>query len=72
MNQTRGVDMATTITTAAEQTERARRVAEAKHSGEMEGLQVSPAGLADAADYVAGHIDSDELVARARSRYGIS
>ena len=46
--------------------ERARRVAEAIHSGEMEGFQVTVAGQGDAQEYVAGRIDSDELVARAR------
>ncbi|WP_043641721.1 antitoxin VbhA family protein [Nocardioides alkalitolerans] len=51
--------------------ERERRVAEAIHSGEMEGLTVSARGRDDAAEYVAGRIDSDELVARARSRYGL-
>ena len=58
-----------TVTTT--QAERERRVAEAIHSGEMEGLSVSPAGRADAQEYIAGRIDSDELVARARARYGL-
>lgn len=61
----------TTITAETVQAERARRVAEAIHSGQMEGLDVSPSGRADAQDYVAGRIDSDELVARARARYGL-
>ena len=56
---------ATTATTAAE---RELRVAEAIHSGEMEGLPVTAAGRQDAAEYVAGRIDSDELVARARAK----
>lgn len=51
--------------------ERARRVAEAIHSGAMEGLDVTPAGRVDAQAYIAGRIDSDELVARARARYGL-
>lgn len=51
--------------------ERERRVAEAIHSIEMEGLSVSQASQADAQDYVDGLIDSDELVARARMRYGL-
>ena len=51
--------------------ERERRVAEAIHSGEMEGLSVSPAGRQDAQEYIAGRISSDELVNRARSRYGL-
>ena len=55
---------ATTATTAAE---RELRVAEAIHSGEMEGMYVDAATRADADEYVAGRIDSDELVARARA-----
>lgn len=46
-------------------------MAEAIHSGEMEGLPVTAAGRQDAAEYVAGRIDSDELVARAHARYGL-
>ncbi|AYD89935.1 hypothetical protein D4740_05480 [Actinomyces sp. 2119] len=57
-----------TATTAAE---RGLRVAEAIHSGEMEGMRVDAATRADADEYVAGRIDSDELVARARARYGL-
>lgn len=51
--------------------ERARRVSEAIHSGEMEGLTVTTATRADADEYIAGRIDSDELVARVRARYGL-
>ena len=51
--------------------ERARRVAEAIHSSEMEGLTVTTATRADAGEYIAGRIDSDELVARVRARYGL-
>jgi len=58
--------------TPAQAAEREQRVAEAIHSGEMEGLDVSAAGRADADEYVAGRIDSDELVARARARYGLA
>lgn len=50
---------------------RGRAVAEAIHSGEMEGLRVTPKFRADAGDYVAGKIDSNELVARTRARYGL-
>lgn len=50
---------------------RRRVVEEAIHSGEMEGLTVSVKGRQDADEYVAGRIDSDELVARARARYGL-
>lgn len=60
-----------TATTPTTEAERARRVAEAIHSVQMEGLDVSPAGRADAQEYIAGRIDSDELVARARARYGL-
>lgn len=52
--------------------ERQRRVEEAIHSGEMEGLSVSPATLADAADYIDGVINSGELVNRTRARYGLT
>lgn len=57
--------------TKNERTERERVVAEAIHSAEMEGLTVSEAAVADSAAYVAGKIESDELVARARARYGL-
>ena len=46
-------------------------VEKAIHSGEMEGVHVSKKGRQDAKEYVAGHIDSDQLVARARARYGL-
>ncbi|WP_034285485.1 antitoxin VbhA family protein [Schaalia suimastitidis] len=62
---------ATTATTVTTVDERKLRVAEAIHSGEMEGLSVTPVGRKDAAEYIAGRIDSDELVARARARYGL-
>ena len=61
-------ESATITTTAAE---RERYVAEAIHSNEMEGLSVSEGGRRDAQEYIAGRIDSDELVARARARYGL-
>lgn len=51
--------------------ERAQRVAEAIHSGEMEGLDVSASARADASEYVAGNADSEELVHRVRARYGL-
>jgi hypothetical protein len=56
----------------AERTVRAQRVAAALHNGAMEGAEVTPATRADAADYVAGRIDADELVARTRLRYGLA
>lgn len=60
-----------TATTATTVAERELRVAEAIHSGEMEGLPVTAYGIQDAQEYVAGRIDSDELVARARARYDL-
>ncbi|MEF2979406.1 hypothetical protein [Subtercola sp. YIM 133946] len=51
---------------------RALQVEEACHSGEIEGLIVSKETLADADSYVAGEIDSNELVKRVRARYGLS
>ena len=53
------------------QAERERRVEEAIQSGEMEGLTVDPDTKVDSDDYIVGVIDSDELVARARARYGL-
>lgn len=50
---------------------RARIIEDAVHSGEMEGLHVDADTRADADEYVAGRIDSHELVARARARYGL-
>jgi hypothetical protein len=38
----------------------------------MEGFSVSDETRADAADYVAGRIDSHQLVERTRARYGLS
>lgn len=63
--------MAPSTVTTTTAVERERLVAEAIHSGEMEDLSVTEEGLADAQEYVAGSIDSDELVARARARYGL-
>ncbi len=50
----------------------AEAVQDAIHNNEMEGLHVNADTLADADEYVAGRIDSDELVARARARYGLA
>jgi hypothetical protein len=68
---TEEVPMSIVSISDAEKAERERRVAEAIHSGEMEGLSVSIEARSDSADYIAGRIDSDELVARARARYGL-
>jgi len=51
--------------------ERRRRVEDAAHSGEMEGLHLTPGTSEDAVEYVAGRIDSAELRERVRARYGI-
>ena len=51
--------------------ERARQVEEAVHSVRMEGLDLSPAAEADAAEYVAGRITLDEYGRRTRARYGV-
>ena len=37
----------------------------------IEGLQVPPATAADAAEYVVGAIDLDELIARVRARHTV-
>jgi hypothetical protein len=59
-------------TAEPDRAERQRRVEDAVHSNEMEGLHVNADTLANADEYVAGRIDSDELVARARARYGLA
>lgn len=51
---------------------REAQVEAAIHSAEIEGLQVTPATLRDADAYIAGTIDSDELVERVRTRYGLN
>ncbi|WP_168429572.1 MULTISPECIES: antitoxin VbhA family protein [unclassified Microbacterium] len=51
---------------------RSRRVEDTIRSAEIEGLGVTPETRADADSYVAGIIDSDELVDRVRARYGLS
>lgn len=58
--------------TATTMTQREQRVAVAIHSGEMEGLTVTPAGHTDAGEYVSGRIDADELIARVRACYGLA
>lgn len=49
--------------------ERARLVAEAIHSNEMEGVPVPDDTRADADLYITGEITADDLVARAKARY---
>lgn len=61
-----------TISSASNTREsREREVVEAIHSGEMEGVFISEAARKDSDDYIAGRIDSEELIARAESRYGL-
>lgn len=61
----------TTTLTKVDQVVRAAHVAESAHSGAMEGFSVTPETRADAARYIDGAIDADELVARTRARYGL-
>jgi hypothetical protein len=56
---------------AADRELRARTLVDAEHSSAMEGLEASPEFRADAAAYVEGEIDVDELGRRTRARYGI-
>lgn len=65
------MSIATTTISAAEREQRARVVTDAAHSSEMEGLASSPEYRADAAAYVEGAFDADELVRRTRARYGL-
>jgi PleD family two-component response regulator len=51
---------------------RLRAVQDAVHSGEMEGLTVSAAFEADAADYASGAIDIAEFGQRVRARNGVA
>ena len=64
--------MTTRTITAEDQFQRERLVLEAVHSGEMEGLTLSPAGYEEAEAYAAGRIDADDLVAHARARHGLA
>lgn len=64
--------MSIPIVTDTQRVERERKVAEAIHSGEMEGLQTSNAAKVDAGKYIAGEVDLAELEERVRSRYGIA
>lgn len=66
-----GAVTTTTSTLAFELRRRERVVSEAAHSSAMEGLASSPEYRADAAAYVAGAIELDELGRRTLSRYGL-
>lgn len=65
------VKAASTIS-AAERELRERVVADAAHSSEMEGLSSTAEFRADAAAFVEGEFDADELVRRTRARYGLA
>lgn len=56
----------------AERELRERVVADAAHSSAMEGLEASPEYRIDAAAFVSGEIDVDELGRRTRARWGLS
>jgi|CXWJ01.1.fsa_nt_gi hypothetical protein len=64
--------MSLTTLTPAERAERKRAVESATHSLEMEGLALPAESAADAADYIAGKIDAEGLVDRARVRHGLA
>lgn len=64
--------MSTTTAMDSQRAERGRKVAEAIHSGEMEGLHTTDDTQADAGKYIAGEIDLAELEERVRARYGIA
>ncbi len=60
-----------TTITKAEQAERAEAIRQIRHSTEMEGGQSSDAARADQDAYVRGELAVEELVKRAKARYGI-
>lgn len=64
--------MSHTTMTDAQRVDREHQVAEAIHSGEMEGLLTTEATKTDAGKYVADEIDLAELEDRVRARYGIA
>jgi hypothetical protein len=51
--------------------ERAWNAAQSLHGAELEGHAVTAGTQMDTADYVAGEIDSEELLRRVRTRYGV-
>ncbi|ONI63418.1 hypothetical protein ALI44B_01415 [Leifsonia sp. ALI-44-B] len=52
--------------------DRARVVAEARRSSELEGARSTEASRLDQDAYVRGEIDVSQLGARVRSRYGLA
>ncbi len=63
--------MTTSTRLSSQRVVRADAVTEAAHSARLEGQQVSPATLDDAAAYVDGHIGADEMLRRIQVRYGV-
>jgi hypothetical protein len=63
--------MTASIDIDTEREYRQRRLEEAIHSSEMEGATISVELRADGARYVAGLINPDEMLERAKARYGI-
>ncbi len=57
---------------ADEKAMRAKVMADAAHSSDMSGLETSAGYRADAAAFVDGLIDVDELGRRTRRRYGLT
>ncbi len=57
---------------ARQQVERREKVADAVHSGRLEGRDPSPQFLADAKKYADGKIEAEEVVERTRKRYGLA
>ncbi|WP_125773063.1 excisionase family DNA-binding protein [Antribacter gilvus] len=55
-----------------EMDKRRRVVEEAVHHNEMAGASVSDDSVADSGEFIAGTIDAQELVRRARARYGLA
>ncbi|MBV1780836.1 hypothetical protein KRR55_17110 [Paeniglutamicibacter sp. ABSL32-1] len=51
--------------------QRSAWVEAATHSMSLEGLEVSDEFRADSEDYVAGKVTSEELVRKARARFGL-
>lgn len=55
---------------AQEQAHRAEDARQARHSTEMEGVTTDSVTRSDEDEYVRGNIDEQELIRRARVRYG--
>lgn len=51
--------------------QRSKWVNEAAHSMSLEGLEVSDDYRAESQEYVAGKVTSEELVRKARARFGL-